>query len=450
MAEKALLADPGVLSVGRRTGRAERDEHVLGVETTEIEVRISANDLRTREELFSDIRERLKIVPAQFTLGQPISHRIEHMISGQRSALSVKIFGDNLRELRRLGEEVRSVMEPVPGIVDLSVEQIVDIPQLLVRIDPQSASVHGFSPGAAAGAVGTALWGVTATKVYEEGTVTDVIVKYPRDLAIDIEALRRIRIPTPSGALIPISALAEVRRDSGPNYVLRENVARRLVVTANVAGSDVRGSFDKVKRRIESQVELPEGVRIDYAGQFDREESATRRLMIFGLLAIIGIGFIIATTLQSARRALIVLVNLPLALAGGIVGVYLAGGVLSVATTIGFIALFGIAARNGILLATRTRDLELEGNDRLTSVSQAAIERLAPILMTAVTATLGLLPLALSLGRPGSEIQAPMALVILTGLVTSTALNMVVVPALLAHWGGETRRDGTVAHLSTS
>ena len=436
MAERALLDDPGVVAVGRRTGRAERDEHVLGIETTELEVRIDAADPRTRDQLFADIRERLEAVPAQFTLGQPISHRIEHMVSGQRSALSVRVFGDSFRQLRRVAEEIRAVMATVPGVVDLGVEQIVDIPQLVVDVNAQAASTYGFSAGEAATAIGTALWGRTAASVYEEGTVTDVVVKYSPELAGDLEAVRRIRVPTPSGALVPISALAEVRRDSGPNYVLRENVGRRLVVTANVAGADSRGVYEAVRQRIDEEVELPEGITIDYAGQFEREAATSRRLIGLGLLALAGIAFIVAMTLGSFRRALIVLVNMPLALAGGVAGVYLAGGVLSIATTIGFITLFGIATRNGILLATRVGDLEREIDDRAEAVARAARERLAPILMTAVTAALGLLPLGLALGKPGSEIQAPMALVVLTGLATSTILNMIVVPALLARWGG--------------
>ena len=445
MAERQLLADPGVLSVGRRTGRAERDEHVLGVETTELEVRIGEEDPRTRAQLFSDIRERLKAVPAQFTLGQPISHRIEHMISGQRSALSVKVFGDDLRELRRVAKQIESVMKTVPGIVDLGVEQIVDIPQLVVKVDAAEASNYGMSTGEAAKAIGTALWGAVPTTIYEEGTSTDVVVKYATDLATDVESVRRLRIPTASGALVPITALADVRRDAGPNYVLRENVQRRVVVTANVTGGDVRGAYEKARRRIDADVPRPDGVHIEYAGQFEREEATANRLLLFGLLAIVGIGLIVGTTLRSARRALIVLANLPFALAGGVVGVYLAGGVLSIATTIGFITLFGIATRNGILLATRCRDLELEGFERAESVARASRERLSPILMTAVTAALGLLPLALALGKPGSEIQAPMALVILTGLVSSTILNMIVVPVLLARWGGVTRPSADTA-----
>jgi len=445
MAERALLEDPAVLSVGRRTGRAERDEHVLGVESTELEVRVRSSDPRTREVLFSDIRERLTIVPAQFTLGQPISHRIEHMVSGQRSALSIKVFGENLSELRRIAEAVKGTMETVPGIVDLGVEQVVDIPQLVIRVDPQAASMYGLSTGEAATAIGTALWGTTAGNIFEQGMATDIVVKYPPKLASDLEAIRRIRVPTPSGALVPISALAKVQRDLGPNYVLRENVSRRLVVTANISGGDIRGTYNEVRKRIEAQVTLPSDIYITYAGQFEREEATSRRLFMLGALTIIAIGFIVTGTIRSIRRALIVLVNMPLALAGGVVGVYLAGGVLSVATTIGFITLFGIATRNGILLATRTRDLELEGKTTHDAVVIAAQERLSPILMTAVTAALGLLPLALALGQPGSEIQAPMAIVILTGLATSTVLNMLVVPALLARWGGHTIVDSEAA-----
>jgi Cu/Ag efflux pump CusA len=438
LAERALLADPGVASVGRRTGRAERDEHVLGVETSEFEVELRPRDQRTREQLFADVRERLRVVPgAQFEIGQPISHRIEHMISGQRSMLSIKVFGDDLGKLRRVAEEVKSTITGVPGLVDVGVEQIVDIPQLVVRVDAQAASNYGLSAGQAASNVSTALWGKTLGAVFEEGTTTDVVVKYDAKVLDDIEGLRRTLIPTPVGAVVPISALADVNPGTGPNFILRENVERRVVVTANVAGRDIRGAFEEARERIRKSVQLPRGARIEYAGQFEREEAAGRRLLLFGALSVLGIALVVGTTLGSLRRALIVLANLPLALAGGVVGVYLAGGVLSVATMIGFIALFGIATRNGILLATRMRDLEGQGTERVEAVIRAARERLSPILMTALTAALGLLPLALALGRPGSEIQAPMALVILTGLASSTVLNMVVVPALLARWGGQ-------------
>jgi CzcA family heavy metal efflux pump len=447
MAERALLGDPAVVSVGRRTGRAERDEHVLGVESSELEVRLRTDDPRTKEEVFSDLRQRLAAVPgAQFELGQPISHRIEHMISGQRSALSIKVFGENLREMRRVAEQVRDVAAEVPGLVDVNIEQIVDIPQLVTKVDAHAAANYGFSSGEAARAIGIALWGATPAQIYEDGTSTDVVVKFPRDAHEDAEILGQTLIPTPSGAIVPLSALATLTRGSGPNYVLRENVQRRVVVTANVAGRDTRGAYEDARDRIAKSIKLPPGTRIDYAGQFEREEATSQRLLLLGLIAIFGIAMVIAATLGSARRTLIVLVNLPIALAGGVVGVYLSGGVLSVATMIGFITLFGIATRNGILLATRMRDLEDLGHGRERAAVDAAKERLAAILMTAVTAALGLLPLGLALGRPGSEIQAPMALVILTGLTTSTLLNMVVVPALMAKWGGPPAERAAVPH----
>lgn len=446
MAERALLRDPGVLSVGRRTGRAERDEHVLGVESSEIDVRIRPEDPRSKEQIFADIRERLKAVPgAAFTLGQPISHRIEHMISGQRSALSFKVFGEDLRELRRVAEQIQRVLVQVPGMVDVNVEQVVDVPQVLVRVDPERASPYGLSAGEGASLVGMALWGVEAAEIYESGTRTPVVVRYGDTALADIDTLRRVTIPTAAGASVPLTAFADVRQGSGPNYLLRENAERRVVVSANVEGADTRTAYEAARAAIEARVRRPAGVRIEYEGVFERAEATNRRLLVFGGLAVIGIGVIVAAALGSVRRAVIVLLNVPFALAGGVVGVFLAGGVLSIATTIGFITLFGIAMRNGILLATRARDLELENVPHVEAVEIAARERLAPILMTAVTAAIGLFPLALALGQPGSEIQAPMALVILTGLASSTLLNMLVIPAFLARWGGRVAPTGSAA-----
>ncbi len=437
MAERALLADPAVAAIGRRTGRAERDEHVLGVETSELEVRLDPADPRSKSQLFADLRERLRVVPgAQFTLGQPISHRNEHMISGQRAGLTVHIYGQDLRMLRRAAVEIEAIARETPGLVDVAAETIVDIPQVVVRVDPPRAAAHGLSPGEAAGAISTALWGATPGHIYEDSTATDIVVRQVDVGRLDLPALERLTIPTPAGQLVPISALAEVRRDVGPNYVLRDQVERRIAVTANIEGRDSHSVVESLRERVAAQAHLAPGYRVEYAGQFEREAAAGRRLLFLGAFAVLGIAIIVALTLRSARRAIIVLVNLPLALAGGVIGVYVAGGVLSVATTIGFITLFGIATRNGILLATRAGDLEADGEPREAAVARAARERLAPILMTAVTAALGLLPLALAIGRPGSEIQAPMALVILFGLVTSTLLNMLVVPALLSRWGG--------------
>ncbi|MCB9596602.1 MAG: efflux RND transporter permease subunit [Sandaracinaceae bacterium] len=437
LAEEALLADPGVASVSRRTGRAERDEHVQGPEASELEVLLVSDDPRSREELLEDLRERVSVVPgATFTFGQPISHRIEHLVSGHRTALAIRLQGDDLSALRAAARAVHEAIEPVPGLVDVEVEPIVDVPQLLVDVDADSAARYGLSRGAAAQTIGLALWGRTTGRVFEEGVATDVVVRFGDALREDPRAVRDAILPTPSGATIPIDSIAHVETEPGPNYVMREGVRRRLYVTINVAGRDVGGAADEV-REVLAGVALPPGVHAELTGQIEQQERAQARLFVLGALALAGIALIVGLTLRSVRRTLAVLTNLPLALAGGVVGVFLAGGTLSVATTIGFITLFGIATRNGILLATRMADLEAEGVERREAARRAALERLSPIVMTALTAALGLLPLGLALGEPGTEIQAPMALVILTGLVTSTALNMLVVPTLLARWGGD-------------
>ena len=441
LAEEALLAAPAVLSTTRRTGRAERNEHVQGPEASEMDVLLRPEDPRDRETLLRDLRERLSVVPgASFTFGQPLSHRIDHMLSGQRTALAVRVVGEDLDAARRTARRVEAALEGVPGLVDVQVEPLVDTPQLVVDVDGAAAAQHGLSRGEAAAAVGLALWGREVGRVFEDGTATAVVARYEDAARANQDQLRGLRVPTPAGASVPLSALADVRRDRAPNYVLRENARRRVAVTANVAGRDLRSVVQDMRAAVATSVEVPAGLRIEYAGQFEQEEAATRRLTLLGLLVVLGIVLIVGGTLRSLRRTAIVLSNLPLALAGGVVGVYLAGGVMNVATTIGFITLFGIATRNGILLATRTADLEAKGHAREEAVDVAARERLAPILMTALTAALGLLPLAIALGQPGAEIQAPMALVIVTGLTSSTALNMVVVPALLARWGGAPSR----------
>lgn len=441
LAEEAMLADPAVASVSRRTGRAERDEHVQGPERSEFEVLLRDEDPREREELLADLRESLSIVPgANFTFGQPISHRIEHLVSGHRTALAVRLVGDDLRDLRAAGRQVHEAIEDVEGLVDLEVEPMVDIPQVAVDVDADAAARYGLSRGEAASTIGLALWGHTTGRIFEEGVATEVVVRYPDSLREQPRNLREAIVPTPSGATVPLDVLANVSVEAAPNYIMREGVRRRLFVTTNVAGRDLGGAAEEIRERLAS-LELPDGVSAELTGQIEEQERAQGRLFLFGLLALAGIVLIVFITLRSARRTAIVLTNLPLALAGGVVGVYLAGGTLSVATTIGFITLFGIATRNGILLATRMRDLEREGLGQVEAARRAALERLSPILMTALTAALGLLPLGLALGEPGTEIQAPMALVILTGLLTSTALNMVVVPSLLARWGGSGGED---------
>lgn len=436
LAEEALMADPAVTSVARRVGRAERDEHVQGPERNELEVQLDPDDPRSREALLEDLRHRVSVVPgATFTFGQPISHRIDHLVAGHRTALAVKLVDDDLGALRAAGRRVESALRALPGLVDVEMEPMVDVPQLTVDVDADAAARYGLSRGEAARVVGLALWGQTAEPIFEEGVATEVMVRFSDRLREDPAALRSTLVPTPSGATVPIEAIADVRVEPAPNYVMREGVRRRLFVTANTDGADVGAAAESVRAAL-GALDLGD-VSWELTGRAEEQARAQARLLLLGLVALLGIVLVVGATLRSGRRTAIVLTNLPLALTGGVVGVWLSGGTLSVATTIGFITLFGIATRNGILLATRMHDLEGEGVERYEAARRAALERLAPITMTALTAALGLLPLGLALGEPGTEIQAPMALVILTGLASSTVLNMVVVPSLLARWGGD-------------
>lgn len=436
LAERALLKDRAVISVGRRTGRAEKDEHVLGVESSEFEVRLMPDPTRSKREVFSDIRERLRVVPgARFEVGQPISHRIDHMLSGQRSMLSVKIFGDDLDQLRDVGQEIQGVAESIPGLVDVALEQMVDIPQLVLRVKREPAARYGLTAGDVAEQLSAALWGEQVAEIYEDSLATSVILIYDEALRDRKDRIASMRIRTPMGANIEVQELAQVLSQEGPNYVLRENLQRRLVLQANLDSDDPTQVIASLEAKIDQSVNLPEGVSIRLDGQYERAKLVSTRLWAVTGFVLVGIILIVHSTVSSLRNSLIVLLNLPFALSGGAIGVYLAGSVLSVATMIGFITLFGIAVRNGILLVTRVGDLRAQGADNEIAVRQASMERLGPILMTALTAALGLLPLGLALGQPGSEIQAPMALVILTGLVSSTILNMSVVPAAILRWG---------------
>lgn len=281
-------------------------EHVQGVEASEIELRL-VSDERSREQLFADIRARLATVSGlSFTVGQPISHRIDHMISGQRSAMSIKVIGSDLPALRRYAQRVSDVASAVPGLVDVQVEQAIDVPQIWVRVDEQAVAAYGWTPGEAAQTISTALWGTVAGVIHEDGISTDIVVRYADELHSSLEAISAARLIAPSGAMVPISAVAELRHDFGPNYIMRENVERRVAVTANVADRGLRSAYEDLRARIESEIELPPQLRIEYAGQFEREAAASRRLAIFGTVAIFGIALIVVATLGSVRRTLIV------------------------------------------------------------------------------------------------------------------------------------------------
>ncbi len=456
--EPLLMAHEEVVAIGRRTGRAEEDEHVLGVEASEFEATLdmearerAGKPRRTKDELLAALREDLARIPGiQATFGQPISHRVDHMLSGSRASVAVKIFGPDLDALRSAARAVETAMKPVPGVVDLSIEPQVDVPAVRIEADREAIARHGATVADVNAAIEGAGRGIVATRVVEETESYDVVVRVGDAGANTAAALSGVLVDTPRGR-VPLTQLAHVREDATPNFVNRENAERRIVVQCNVAGRDVTSLVADVRAAIESSVRLPRGYWIEYGGQFESAQETTRRLTILGILVIAAMSGLLVWVLGSIRDALLVLLNLPLALIGGAAGLALSGGVLSVASIIGFITVFGVAARNGILLVSHVRHLERnEGvTDFAEAVRRGAIERVSPILMTALAAGLALVPLALRGDEPGSELLTPMAIVILSGLVSSTLLNMLVVPAALLRFSGSASwKAATVAPLA--
>jgi CzcA family heavy metal efflux pump len=422
--ERVLLSVPEVASTARRTGRAELDEHVQGVESAELDVALRPSG-RSKAAVLADLRDKATLMPGMnVTFGQPISHRIDHMLSGTRANIALKIFGDDLTLLRALAAQVERQAGSVAGIVDLSTEQQTDIPTLRIRVRPEDAARFALTPGEVADSVRIAWFGREVGRVYEGQLSFPVVLRYPQTALRDLSVVRRTLLDSPSGAKVPVEAVADVFEDRGPNFISRENVQRKIVVQANVAGRDLRSTVEALRAAIDKAVVFPPGYRIEYGGQFESEAEASRRLGVLGAMVLVATFFLLLSAFGNARHAALILLNLPLALVGGVYGVAVGGGVLSVASLIGFITLFGIATRNGIMLVSHIQQTE-GGN----AVARAASERLIPILMTALTAALALIPIANGLGKPGSEIQAPMALVILYGLLSSTLLNMIVVPA---------------------
>jgi CzcA family heavy metal efflux pump len=439
--ETVLLSHPEVTGVARRTGRAELDEHAQGVEAAELDVSFKLGS-RKKSEFLAALRQDFSLVPGMnITIGQPISHRIDHMLSGTRANIALKIFGDDLYKLRTLAEKVRHVSSGVPGVVDLSVEQQTDIPILKINFDRAAISRHGLTIGDVSTEVETAFRGRTVSKVLEGRNAFDLVVRVGDPKTLDIDAISNLSIDTPRGVKLPLKALARIQRSTGPNQITRENVQRKIVVMCNVTGRDLRSVVQDIRTRVTNSVPLGQGqyqgYYIEYGGQFQSAEQTTRLLTILGIAVVFGIGFLLNIVFGSVRDALLVMVNLPLALVGGVLGVYLSGGVLSVASLVGFLTLFGIATRNGIMLVSHIRHLQqFDGvTDFGEAVYRGAMERLAPILMTALSAGLALIPLALGGHKPGNEIQTPMAIVILCGLLSATALNMLMLPALYLRFG---------------
>ncbi|KFI23848.1 multidrug transporter AcrB [Nitrosococcus oceani] len=435
--EKILLSYPEVVSTARRTGRAELDPNAQAIYASEIDVNLRQGE-RSKEAFLAALRADLARLPGmQINIGQPISHRIDHMLSGTRANIAVKIFGPDLYELRRLGQQVKAVMAGVPGVVDLAVQQQTDIPFLTIRFKRQAIARHGLRVQEVAEAVKGAFYGQPVSKILEGRANFDLVVRYDPRVKADLEAVRATLMTTGSGAHLPLHALAEIRKDRSPNFISREDVQRKMVVMANVAGRDLVSAVEEIQQGVRQSLSLPAGYHVEYGGQFKSAKAAFRTLSIVSVLVILGIFLLLFMAFNSARDAFLVMLNLPLALIGGVVGVYFSGGILSVASIIGFITLFGIATRNGVMMIAHIHHLvERERvRDPMTAVIRGAKERLIPILMTALATALALIPLALGAGEPGSEIQAPMAMVILFGLLTSTALNMMVVPALYLRFG---------------
>ena len=435
--EKTLLTHPEVVSIARRTGRAELDEHAQGVEAGEMEVSLSMKE-RSKEAFLEALRRDFSQIPGvNITIGQPISHRIDHMLSGTRASIAVKIFGDDLYKLRKLAEKARQSMSAVPGVVDLSVEQQMDIPVLKTRFDRAALAQHGLKVQEVSSVLEASMQGVTVSRVLEGRNAFDLVVRLSEKDNWTTDTIKEVPLDTPAGYKIPLKAVADVIKDTGPNTISREQVERKIVISSNVAGRDVTSVVQDIRKLVDPLIAQESGYSVEYGGQFESAAEAGRVLVILGIIVVLAIALILSLAFGSERDALLIMLNLPLALIGGIAGVFVSGGVLSVASMIGFITVFGIATRNGIMLVSHIKHLQQhEGvTDFREAVYKGALERLAPILMTALAAGLALIPLALGGGKPGNEIQTPMAIVILFGLLSSMLLNMIVVPALYLRFG---------------
>ncbi|MFT7667435.1 MAG: CzcA family heavy metal efflux pump [Planctomycetota bacterium] len=443
--EVALMQHPEIQAIGRRTGRAEEDEHVQGVEASEIDLTLDMQaperlglPQRSKAELLEALRNDLASIPGiQATFGQPIGHRIDHMLSGTRANIAVKIFGDDLGTLRQLAGEVEELMKEIPGVVDLSSEQQVEVPQVRVEFKRDALARYGLHIAEASKALGAAFRGNVVSQVLEGQTTYDLTLRLAEHETASATDVGEILVDTPEGFKVPMRALAYIYEDQGPNFITRENVQRKIVVMCNVAGRDMGGVVEDTRKSIAKNIDFPLGYYVEFGGQFESATATNKRLAMLSLVVVFGIGFMLHIMFRSARDTLLIMINLPLALIGGVAGAYFAGNVISIASIIGFISVFGIAARNGIMLVSHVRHLQAhEGvTDFVESVRRGSMERLAPILMTALASGLALIPLALRGDEPGTEILTPMAIVILSGLLSSTILNMLVVPALFVRFG---------------
>lgn len=435
-AEELLLTVPEIQTVARKTGRAELDEHALGVNTSEIEAPFELKD-RPRSEVVAEVRQKLStLVGANVEIGQPISHRIDAMLSGTKANIAIKLFGDDLNRMFALGNEIKSNIQDVPGIADLTVEQQIERPQLTLTPRREMLARYGITLPQFAEYVNACLAGEAVSQVYEQGKSFNLTVRLRDDLRDQASKIGDLMIDTGDGRQVPLSYVADIRSSMGPNSISRENVKRKIVISANVADRDLRSVVTDIQARIDTQIKLPEGYHVEYGGQFESEQAASRTLLLTSLMSIVVIFLLLFHEFRSVKESAVILINLPLALIGGVFALLLTTGEVSIPAIIGFISLFGIATRNGMLLISHYNHLQSEeGYTVHDSVIRGSLDRLNPILMTALSSALALIPLALGGDLPGNEIQSPMAKVILGGLLTSTFLNGFIIPIvyLLIH-----------------
>ena len=428
-AEEILLSIPEIQTVARKTGRAELDEHALGVNVSELEAPFELKD-RSHKELLDEVRHKLSVIMgANIEIGQPISHRIDAMLSGTQASIAIKLFGDDLNRMFTLGNQIKDAVKDVEGIADLNVEQQIERPELKIVPRREMLARHGISLAAFREFVTVNMAGETVSQVYEQGKAFNLVVRASEDNRGSIERVKDLMIDDAEGRKIPLSDVADVVSAMGPNTINRENVKRKIVISANTSGRDLRSVVNDIRARVDEQIHLPEGYHIEYGGQFESEQAASRTLALASAISIVVIFLLLYWQFKNAAQSAVILLNLPLALIGGVFVLLLTSGELSIPAIIGFISLFGIATRNGMLLISHYNLLrEEQGLGLRECIVRGSLDRLNPILMTALSSALALIPLALRGDLPGNEIQSPMAKVILGGLLTSTFLNAFIVP----------------------
>ena len=428
LVEKELLSIDEIESTARRTGRGELDEHSQTVNSSEIDVNFSLNE-RSNEEFMADVRETIARIPGiAATVGQPLGHRIDHMLSGTRANIAIKIFGSDLNKMFAIGNQIKSSIIDIEGLVDVNVDQQVEIPQLQIRANREMLAYYGITVEQFNAFIDVAFGSEKMADIYEGQRRFDLVLRLNANYTETIEGVRSALIDTHDGKKVPLEEVAEIVSVSGPSSISRENVQRKVVIAANVAGRDLRGVVEEIQERVNDNIEFPEGYRVEYGGQFESEAKASKTLLLTSILAIFIIFLLLFQEFKDFKLAGIILLNLPLALIGGVFSIYFTSGILSIPAIIGFITLFGIATRNGILLISNYQRLQAQGASLAETVIKGSTDRLNAILMTALTAALALVPLAMQGDLPGNEIQSPMAQVILGGLLTSTLLNIFIVP----------------------